>query len=81
MVTKKKYGVWTKPERLEILGDDREFDTFITQVLDSQISGIKKDLYSAQNSRLIMGLAIEVRDLTFNVLGSSEALGHVEKRN
>ena len=31
MVSKKENGVWTKPERLEILGDTREFDSFITQ--------------------------------------------------
>ena len=31
MVTKKKNGVWTKPKRLEIFGDTREFDSFITQ--------------------------------------------------
>lgn len=30
MVSKKKNGVWTKPKRLEILGDQREFDSFIT---------------------------------------------------
>ena len=31
MVTQKKNGVWTKPKRLDILGDQREFDSFITQ--------------------------------------------------
>jgi Tol biopolymer transport system component len=30
MVTKKKNGIWTKPERLQIYGDTREFDAFIT---------------------------------------------------
>lgn len=31
MVTKKKNGKWTKPKRLEVFGDSKEFDTFITQ--------------------------------------------------
>jgi len=31
MVTRKKNGVWTKPKRLEIFGDTKEFDAFITQ--------------------------------------------------
>jgi ankyrin repeat protein len=30
MVTKKEKGKWTKPERLEIFGDSKEFDSFIT---------------------------------------------------
>lgn len=31
MVTKRERGKWTSPKRLEILGDSREFDSFITQ--------------------------------------------------
>lgn len=31
MVTRKKGNKWTKPERLEIFGDTKEFDAFITQ--------------------------------------------------
>jgi len=31
MVSKKKKGIWSKPKRLEIFGDSKEFDSFITQ--------------------------------------------------
>ncbi len=31
MVSKIKNGVWTKPKRLDIFGDTKEFDSFITQ--------------------------------------------------
>lgn len=31
MVSKKRNGVWRKPKRLDIFGDTKEFDSFITQ--------------------------------------------------